>query len=430
MSLIRRFTRIALPEGDALRVLAPARPADRGWLPFLAQAAWGPEAARRVEWGLRRWSLAHCWYRLRLPLRRSRWRRESIAAARGFAKHPQSRPTAGSAAVFGDFTGPHGLARAAAYDLEALRARHAPLHIVDLHEVKRGARAFEGTVENVYFLCQPDMMRTVLSLISPAQIAQSYRIARWAWETPKFSEDWRFAEPLIHEIWAPSEFCAATFRRALTVPVQVKPFAVPTPPGGSIDMRRRLGISSAAFLGVAIMDIVSCPERKNPWAHVAAWTRAFDGARDAILLIKLRTGKRTRLVLSELADLIGPRRNILLLTQDLAPDEIGALHHCADVFLSLHRSEGYGLNIHEALACGKPVIATHYSANAEYGPQFENYCGVGFKPVFYRDWTGHYADGLFQWADPDIDAAAQALRRLRDVWASRPSRTDLGTIAA
>ena len=81
------------------------------------------------------------------------------------------------------------------------------------------------------------------------------------------------------------------------------------------------------------------------------------------------------------------------------------------MFLSLHRSEGFGLNILEALLLGKHVVATNWSANAEYGPRFPNYHGIKYKLVPYDDWTAHYQDKNFDWADPDHDAAVDALRK-------------------
>ena len=377
------------------------------------------DLARTVRWGLRRWTPQHLWYRIRLPIRRRRWRLESERAAKPFARRDGIAPSDGPAVVFGDFSGSYGLARAALYDLAMLRKQHAILHEVDIHAILRGDRApralFAHAIENAYFLCQPDMLKSVLKLIEPWQIADAWRVGRWVWETPLFPADWAFAEALFHEVRAPSRFSAATFARALALPVHLAPYPVALPPDTGIDMRERLGIGKQTFMGLAIMDIISCPERKNPWAHVRAWKAAFGDDPSAVLLMKIRVGKRSKLVLKELAELIGPGRNVIVATQDLAADEIAALHHDADVFLSLHRSEGYGLNIHEALACGKPVVATHFSANAEYGPGFPTYRGIGYAMVPYRDWTAHYGSARFEWADADVGAAAAALREVRGV---------------
>ena len=175
-------------------------------------------------------------------------------------------------------------------------------------------------------------------------------------------------------------------------------------------MRARLGVAPDAFMGLAVMDIRSCPERKNPWAHVRAWLACYGDDPKHVLVMKLRVGKRTRVVVDELGELIGRATNIRLVTEELGDAEIAALHHAADLYLSLHRSEGFGLNIYEALLLGKIVVATHWSANAEYGPRFANYIGVPFRMTPYRDWTGHYADSDFEWAEADEIASAGALR--------------------
>ena len=97
----------------------------------------------------------------------------------------------------------------------------------------------------------------------------------------------------------------------------------------------------------------------------------------------------------------------------------------ADVYLSLHRAEGYGLNIHECLEYGIPVVATNFSANAEYGPEYENYHPIPYRMTPYRDWTAHYADRGFEWAEADIDVAYLSLRRIAAKWKSRRSEVVL-----
>jgi glycosyltransferase involved in cell wall biosynthesis len=371
------------------------------------------KALRAIRWTLRRWTPEHVWYRARLPFRRQRWALENIARTKDFAKDPAARLTTGPAIAFGEFSGTHGLGRAASYDLRVLRDRHATVTAIDIGPYLKGVHPepieFWGPVENLYFLCQPDTYGTICRLLRSSDVARAYRVGRWVWETPLFPEDWRFAARLVHEVWTPSEFCAETFRAALDLPVHVVPHAVTPPPDPGIDMRARLGVGGDVFMGLAVMDIRSCPQRKNPWAHIRAWKEAYGDDPLSVLVMKLRVGKRTRVVLDELRELIGGATNIRLVTRDMTDDEIAALHHAADLYLSLHRSEGFGLNIYEALLLGKRVVATHWSANAEYGPRFPNYVGVPYRATPYRDWTGHYAEASFEWAEPDEKTAAAAV---------------------
>jgi glycosyltransferase involved in cell wall biosynthesis len=373
------------------------------------------------SWALRRWTPAHIFYRLRLPIRRRRWARERLSATRSFVKNNAIQQTRGPALVFGEFSGNHGLGRAAAYDFELIRSKHDKVLQLDIGPYLKG----EGTIlpmineriENVYFLCQPDTYGTICKIIRPEDIARTYRVGRWVWETPMFPEDWRPALDLIHEIWTPSEFCADVFSAATTLPVRVVPHAVVPPARSQFNMRERYGIGESTFMGLSIMDIRSCPARKNPWEHVRAWKNAFGDDPSAILVMKIRVGKRTRVVLDELRELIGSSTNVRLLINDLSNEDIAALHHAADVFVSLHRSEGFGLNIYEALLSDKFVVATDWSANSEYGPRFPKYYGVPFRLDPYHDWTGHYADRDFKWAT--AIGAAEILREVRDKWANR-----------
>jgi glycosyltransferase involved in cell wall biosynthesis len=385
------------------------------------------EIFAKLRWAVRRRLLRNLWRRINQPFRRRRQRRKNLRATLPFAKDPLARATAGPAVVFGEFAGLHGLGRAAAYDLELVRARHSAVTSVDIGPYLRGRPAGQFALgepfDNAYFLCQPDKYALICRMLSPDALARAYRVGRWVWETPLFPSDWRFAERMVHEVWTPSEFCARVFRAALEVPVRVVPHAATTPPETGLDIRAGLGVPTLAFMGLAIMDIEHCPERKNPWAHVRAWKRAFGDDPDKILVMKLRVGKRTRVVLDELSELIDGAKNVRILTADLSNEEIAALHRAANVYVSLHRSEGFGLNIYESLLLGKPVVATDWSANAEYGPGFATYLPVAYKLERNKDWLAHYADGNFCWASADVADAARLLRAV----AGRAGRVALAT---
>ena len=381
---------------------------------------------RSLYWAFRRWSLRHCWYRLRLPFRRAKWAKRNWSVTRCLVKSMAAHSTTGSAIVFGEFKGKHGLGRGAAYDLKMIRGLHEDVFMVDITDALRGVEQrvnISNTVfENAYFLCQPDTYWIIPRLIAPEAIADAWRIGRWAWETPLFPNAWQFAETLVHEVWAASEFCAVTFESALTVPVRVVPYPVTAPVQNDVDMRARLGIAEDAFVGLSIMDIYSCPARKNPWGHVLAWRAAFGSDLNCILVMKIRFSKRSAIVLQELRDLIGHSKNIIFYTDELDDVEIAALHGMADVYISLHRSEGFGLNILEALLLGKQVVATHYSANVEYGSNFSNYWGVPFRLIPYHDWLSHYS-GRFKYADPDVMLAGKIVRDIKN-----SSRADNGGV--
>ena len=377
-------------------------------------------SASPVPSGLRTWlrrhSLRNLWYRVRLGFRRRRWRRENTSRTKAYIRSPQATYGAEPVLVVGEFNASYGLSRGANYDLDQIRQRHRDVTVINARGLQ-GAGADQQSIDRnrvygtVYLMCQPDTYARVLRLFLPQQVAGAYRIGRWVWETPLFPTAWNFAIPLVHEVLSASDFSAESFRQT-GLPVKVLHYHVAPPPAvpGGRDLA---GVSAGTFLGVAIMDIQSCPERKNPWAHVRAWQRAFGGDPSAVLVIKLRVGKRTRLVVDELQEMIGSATNIRVMTEELTSDQIAALQHAADVYLSLHRSEGFGLNIAECLLIGKPVVATHWSANMEFGPQYPNYHPVTSRQTAYHDGLLHSEDTGFTWAEADVDDAARKLQAIR-----------------
>ena len=316
--------------------------------------------------------------------------------------------------MIGDFSVNNGLGRAARYDLAALQDIHMTITAFDLTLGQFVSGSGQRDFEIAYFLCQPDRFTAIAEHIDPAWIAGSYRIGRWVWETPNFPSEWLVALEVVHEVWTPSQYCADVFKKALNIPVKVVPHYVSPPPPSHINMRARYNIPPDAFMGIAIMDLRSCPSRKNIIGHVQAWRSAFGADPLAPFVIKARVSKRTAIELEEAKLEAADCRNIRFIAEEFSDSEISAFQHACDVYISLHRAEGFGLNIQEALLLNKPVLATHWSANAEYGPLFKSYLPVSFDLVPYEDWTNTYRDRDFKWAAPHIDQAATLLIRLRD----------------
>lgn len=391
-----------------------------------------PEARfRRLPAALRRWTPSAVWRRVRLARRRARWMAENAAACAPYAKAPRdalpdspSGATSGNGPAptpmlaIGDFSGDNGISRAALYEHARLEAEYGPIERLDIAEAAGGRGADGPPVARLFILSAPDTYARALALVSPARIATAWRTGLWVWETPILGRDWHFAFDIVHEIWTPSDYSRAAIAAAAPadVTVSLRPHA-PCPPERVPRLDRAAwDVAEDAFLGLAVMDIRSCPARKNPWAHVAAWAAAFGGREDCVLILKLRLSKRTRVVREELEDMIadaaGGAGNIRLVEDFLTDAEMTALQAGADVYLSLHRAEGYGLNIHECLLLGTPVVATDWSANAEYARGQAGYHPVPWRLVPHRDWTGHYPDRDFLWAEADIGAAARHLARL------------------
>jgi glycosyltransferase involved in cell wall biosynthesis len=232
--------------------------------------------------------------------------------------------------------------------------------------------------------------------------AQAYRIGYWAWELPDPPLDWLGCVRNIAEIWTPSTFSQASLTQLGNCPVEVVPHYVPVHPA-----RQRRG--DRPFTVLAMADSRSSWSRKNPEGALRAFRAAFGTSTAARLMLKL--GGHTE-ELRSLEASLGPLLdcdNVEIVRGNLTQAALVSLYRNADVLLSLHRAEGYGLPMNEAMAHGLPVVATGWSGNVDF-MDASNSCLVPYKLVPVKDISKIYAGST--WAEPDLNAAAQMLRRL------------------
>lgn len=232
--------------------------------------------------------------------------------------------------------------------------------------------------------------------------AGAYRIGYWVWELAEFPEAWARAAAYVDEIWTPSAFCRDAIARVVDKPVTVIPHPAPVP------ARRRARRRGAPFTFLTIFDFRSYLARKNPEGVVRAFRAAFPGGEDVRLVLKSHGGAQRPADWDRLTALVGDDERIQLLDQAMDRGEIEALQAAADCFVSLHRSEGFGLNVAECMALGLPVVATDYGATAEYLDETTGY-PVAARLVELAAGDYPFAKGQ-TWADPDLDAAAAAMR--------------------
>jgi glycosyltransferase involved in cell wall biosynthesis len=242
----------------------------------------------------------------------------------------------------------------------------------------------------------------------PRFFEDRYTIGVWWWETNEFPE--RFADAFEHvdEIWAGSRFVADTIAAVAPVPV----VRIPIPVRFSQPPPLRPGEQGwpDAFTFLFSWDYCSVFKRKNPLAVVEAYTRAFDEGAGTALVLKCINptfdpeGHRT------LKAAIAGRRDIVLIDGYLDPSDKDRLMLSCDCYVSLHRSEGLGLTMAEAMYHGKPVVATSYSGNVDFMTE-ENSYPVGFELVPIGEGAAPYpAEGT--WAEPDVAQAARFMRRV------------------
>jgi glycosyltransferase involved in cell wall biosynthesis len=246
-------------------------------------------------------------------------------------------------------------------------------------------------------------------------------IGQWAWETDVLPPSWIGGFRYLDEIWVNSTFVAENLGRLSPVPVVVVPQAITVPDQTTGD----LGLPwDERFTFVFMLDFFSTMRRKNPTGLIDAFTRAFTPGEGPRLLLKTINASFRPRDLDELRFRIGDRPDIDLIDCYLEPAQKYAMLARADCYVSLHRSEGFGLTLAESMALGTPVIATGYSGNTDFMNDRNSYL-VDWRPARVGVGCEIYpARG--NWAEPDLDHAAVLMRR---VW-ERPEEAGVKSARA
>jgi len=257
----------------------------------------------------------------------------------------------------------------------------------------------------------------------PSFRANKYNIGYFAWELPEFPDAWMPSFDYFDEIWCPSDFTSAAVRAKAPVPVLTMPHAIAfTPPAESTAaLRARLGLPADRFLFLTLFDLNSYAERKNPRAVVTAFRASGLAERGAALVLKVQNVAGNETDFGALKASVRDLPGTVLLTETLSRADLYALEAACDAFVSLHRSEGFGLAVAECMYLGKPVISTDWSATAEF-VHADNGCPVRARLVTLDRNHGPYAQGS-TWADPDPLHAAEYMQAL---FADRSLRARLG----
>ncbi|HWE47584.1 MAG TPA: glycosyltransferase [Caulobacteraceae bacterium] len=310
--------------------------------------------------------------------------------------------------ISGFFRDSRGVAQAARLIAAGLRAaglvviEHDVTYLVDRRLAREdGPRPRAG----VWLIaCNPEEALAILDQHRELSEAPLYRIGAWVWELPVAPDSWIRASGLFHEIWGPSRFCATAFSRA-EVPTFVMPYPVPLQPPASTVATNEGPVRFTVFA-----DLRSGAARKNPTGAVTAYLEAFPKPGAARLLVKLLSPDADPAALTALKGLIADRADVDLVVEALSEAEMAELYQRTDIVLSLHRSEGYGLTLAEAMAAGKAVAATGWSGNLEFmtGEAARQLIPHTLVPV--NDPSGLYADAA--WAEPDVAKAVDLIRGL------------------
>lgn len=235
-----------------------------------------------------------------------------------------------------------------------------------------------------------------------------YNIGYWLWELEEFPDEWIPCFQCLDEIWAPSEFICNAIRKKTTLPVRCMSYYVDVHIG-TIYERKHFGIPEDKFLYLMMYDQSSCMERKNPIGVLNAFKMAFEKENENVGLV-IKINNPTPESRKQIRSVLDGYTNVYLIEEKLSRDEVNSLTKCVDVVVSLHRAEGFGLVLAEAMLLGTPTVATNWSSNTEF--MNENVaCMVDYELITIEKDMPPFKAGN-RWADANLDQAAGYMKKL------------------
>jgi glycosyltransferase involved in cell wall biosynthesis len=272
----------------------------------------------------------------------------------------------------------------------------------------RSFEAFEGGDDfdvNLLFV-NADQVPEVCRHLGRERLRRKVNVGFWLWELEEFPPEWRGSFGYFHEIWTPSRFCLDSISAVSPVPVRRVPLPVEFEPATDLT-RSDLGLPEDRFVFVLVFDFLSFTERKNPLGLVRAFKRAFAPGDGAALVLKTVNSEFDPEGAARLAR-EAEGHPVVFLDRYLTRREVHGLLALSDCCVSLHRSEGFGLTLAEAMFLGKPVIATGYSGNTDFMTAANSF-PVRHRLVPIERDHGPYRAG-WRWAEPDEEHAAEQMR--------------------
>ena len=278
---------------------------------------------------------------------------------------------------------------------------------------------------NLIFLPNYEMIR--LAAMSGNDILERrYNVACWQWELPKFPKGLELSINLVDEIWSSTTYTAEAMRASTGKSVLVMPMAVKLPELSRDYTRAEFNLPEQAFVFLTVLDGNSSIIRKNPLATVNAFQQAFPPGMSGVHLL-LKTTNIDNASSPDWGEILLRCRNdcrITLISETLSREQVIGLQSVCDCFVSLHRAEGFGRNIAEAMLLGKPVIVSDFSGNTDFTNDSTAFMVSG-KTIPVRQGQYPFAEGQ-HWFDVDITVAVDMMHLCVDNAAERASRAAAG----
>ena len=318
--------------------------------------------------------------------------------------------------VFGYLKAELGVGEAGRLVHKALDAVDVPVSAINYKAtVSRQNYDFEtndcGKFQTLFMAINADQLQGGCDYLGEGFLKNRYVIGQWFWELEELPERYQTSFALVDEIWAPTLFIKEAIEKKSPPAVKVVHIPLPlvTPTVDHSVSREKFGLGYG-FAFLFTFDFMSVLKRKNALGLIDAYCDAFSPDDGALLVLKTINGERRLPELEKIRWRAKDRRDIVIIDQYLDVQESSALMNVCDCYVSLHRSEGLGLTMAEAMLLGKPVIATAYSGNMDFMTD-ETALLVPWEYVEVgKDAEGYPSDAL--WAEPDLSVASSMMRKV------------------
>ncbi len=293
-------------------------------------------------------------------------------------------------------------------------------------DVRAGLNAHSGATSakvNVFAL-NADMVHLFFQDNRSYILNGSYNIGIWFWELAHFRPDWASSFGAFDEIWVATEFCKTSIEQISPIPVVKIPVPVVFDRDSELLPRSYFRIQDDVFVIGCVFDVGSVVERKNPEMVIKAFIEAFGHRTDVMLALKYHSAHHYPGRITKLHALAVGYSNIRFYGRLFDEKEIHSFKAILDCLVSAHRSEGFGLNIAEAMLLSKPVIATNYSGSSDFCRDDNSFL-LNYKLTELGRQLGPYPKQAL-WAEPEYDDLVEKLRAVVSDQAVRNARATAG----
>lgn len=323
--------------------------------------------------------------------------------------------------VFGFIGGEFGLGEAVRLIIKALKKAEIPTSLIN-YDIETNHRHSDTTFANLnseviypinLVLMGPYEAKRIFFHYPEDFFTNTYNIFYLNWESEYISEEYVNNLELYNEIWVPSQYCKDILAKYSKIPIHIIPYPIEIAVDNKPDEEAEQFYNKNSFNFLFMFDYNSTIERKNTINLIDAFEKAF-GKNDESVSLNIKTSKSTRFSKEKalLESHIKDFKNIKIYEKIYDVQTLYKIIKGCDAYISLHRSEGFGLTMAEAMYFGKPVIATNYSGNLQFMNDSNSFL-VDYKLTKTDSNLDSY-DHNTVWSEPNTDHAAEFLKLVKE----------------